>query len=158
VDGRIHQRKSSFSVPERAPFRGGSPRPKPLPQSSRNTPTAASHSEWAATALFAHPVPGPNAVPIGEWALRILDRGGITGDEAVATFSGIIALNYGWASFVVARTGGAGETLADDLRDPGLARAFPLTASVAGPMSRYGSGGHYGLVLGQLLAGLSSGA
>jgi AcrR family transcriptional regulator len=113
--------------------------------------------QWAVTALFAHPSPGPNALPIGEWALRILDRGGITDDAAVATFSGIIALNYGWASFVVARTGGAGESLAEDLVNPGVAQAFPLTASVAKPMSRYGSAQHYELVLDQLLAGISSG-
>ncbi|MGO4187502.1 TetR/AcrR family transcriptional regulator [Pseudarthrobacter sp. TAF60_1] len=112
--------------------------------------------QWAVTALFAHPAPGPNALPIGEWALQILARGGITGDTAVATFSGIVGLNYGWASFVVARSGGAGESLAEGLRGPDVAQAFPLTASVAGPMSRYGSAEHYDLVLGQLLAGISS--
>ncbi|MCO4254225.1 hypothetical protein [Pseudarthrobacter cellobiosi] len=73
----------------------------------------------------------------------------------MATFSGIIGLNYGWASFVVARTGGAGEALAEDLVDPGVAQAFPLTDSLAGPMSRYGSVEHYELMLGQLLAGIS---
>ena len=92
-------------------------------------------------------VPGPNALPIGERALRILDRGGITDDAAVAAFSGIIGLNYGWESFVVARTGGAGESLAEDLVDPVVAQAFPLTAAVAGPMSRYGSVEPYELVL-----------
>jgi hypothetical protein len=74
----------------------------------------------------------------------------------VATFSGIVALNYGWASFVMARSSGAGESLAEDVGNPAVAQAFPLTASVAGPMSRYGSAEHYGLVLGQLLAGISS--
>lgn len=122
---------------------------------ARNHRDMLNRHQWAVTALFAHPVPGPNALPIGEWALRILDRGGITGDAAVATFSGILGLNYGWASFVVARTAGAGESLAEDLADPGVAQAFPLTASVAGPMSRYGSVDHYDLVLGQLLAGIS---
>jgi AcrR family transcriptional regulator len=125
---------------------------------ARNHRDMLSRHQWAVTALIAHPVPGPNALPIGEWALRILDRGGITGDAAVATFSGIIGLNYGWASFVVARTAGAGESLAQDLVDPGVAQAFPFTASVARPMSRYGSAEHYELMLGQLLAGISSGA
>lgn len=125
---------------------------------ARNHRDMLNRHQWAVTALFAHPVPGHNALPIGEWALRILDRGGITGDAAVATFSGIIGLNYGWASFVVARTGGAGESLAEDLMDPGVAQVFPLTASAAGPMGRYGSVEHYELVLGQLLAGISSGA
>lgn len=91
-------------------------------------------------------------------SLRILERGGIAGDAAVATFSGIIGLNYGWASFVITRAGGAGESLAEDLADPGVAQAFPLTASVAGPMSRYGSAEHYELVLAQLFAGIPAGA
>jgi hypothetical protein len=39
-----------------------------------------------------------------------------------------------------------------------VAQAFPFTASVARPMSRYGSAEHYELMLGQLLAGISSGA
>jgi AcrR family transcriptional regulator len=125
---------------------------------ARNHRDMLARHRWAVTALFAHPVPGPNALPIGEWALHILARGGITGDAAVATFSGIIGLNYGWASFVVARAGGAGKSLAEDLADPGLAQLFPLTASVAGPMSRYGSADHYELVLGQLLAGIPAGA
>lgn len=96
--------------------------------------------------------------PSGKVSLRILERGGIAGDAAVATFSGIIGLNYGWASFVITRAGGAGESLAEDLADPGVAQAFPLTASVAGPMSRYGSAEHYELVLGQLFAGIPAGA
>ena len=70
---------------------------------ARNHPDMLNRHQWAVTALFARPVPGPNALPMGEWALRILDRGGITDDAAVATFSGIIGLNYGWASFEVAR-------------------------------------------------------
>ncbi|QCP00817.1 hypothetical protein FCN77_20050 [Arthrobacter sp. 24S4-2] len=56
---------------------------------------------WAITPLIGHPYPGPNALPIGEAALRILRRAGITGDPAVAAFSGIVALNYGWATFVL---------------------------------------------------------
>ena len=55
---------------------------------ARNHRDMLSRHRWAVTALFAHPVPGPNALPIGEWALRILARGGITGDAAKATFSG----------------------------------------------------------------------
>ncbi|MCU1517426.1 MAG: hypothetical protein JWQ75_2147 [Pseudarthrobacter sp.] len=129
-----------------------------LGEFARNHRDMLNRHQWAVTALFAHPVPGPNALPIGECALRILDRGGITGDAAVATFSGILGLNYGWASFVLARAGGAGESLAEDLTDPGVVQAFPLTASVAGPMSRYGSVDHYDMVLGQLLAGISAGA
>ncbi len=59
---------------------------------------------WAVEGLIAHPLPGPNAIPIGEEALRILTRAGISGEPAVAYFSGILALNYGWTSFAHAKT------------------------------------------------------
>jgi hypothetical protein len=49
------------------------------------------------------PNPGLGAVRVGEPALGILRRGGFTSDQAVAAFSGIIALNYGWSSFTTAR-------------------------------------------------------
>ncbi|HEV7567230.1 MAG TPA: TetR/AcrR family transcriptional regulator [Microbacteriaceae bacterium] len=112
---------------------------------------------WAIAPLTQHPNPGPNALPIGEAALHILKRAGIIGDDAVATFSGLIALNYGWASFVV------GKERADELEDnqttaqpltvPG---AYPLTGGVAEAMSRYGSHKHYDVVLNQLLAGIDA--
>ena len=44
-----------------------------------------------------------SAVVVGEHALAIIRRGDLTNDEAVALFSGIIALNYGWSSFTAAR-------------------------------------------------------
>ena len=52
---------------------------------------------------FNQPNPGLGAVRIGEFALAILRRGGLSDDRAVATFSGLIALNYGWSSFTAAR-------------------------------------------------------
>src|SRR5215217_7143657 len=58
---------------------------------------------WAVAPLFSQPNPGLGAVRIGEHALGILRRGGFTGDRAVAAFSGVIALNYGWSSFTAAR-------------------------------------------------------
>ncbi len=121
---------------------------------ARNHRELLSQHPWAIAPLMASPNPGPNALPIGEAALRILQRAGITGDDAVATFSGIIALNYGWSSFVVARTG------SDRDADPSLptevAAAFPLTAGVAGALSRYGSTEHYDHVLDQLSAGIGN--
>jgi AcrR family transcriptional regulator len=53
---------------------------------------------WAVAPIFSHPNPGPAAVAIGEHAFAVL------GDVAdpMAAFSGIIALNYGWASFTAA--------------------------------------------------------
>lgn len=111
--------------------------------------------QWAIAPLTLNPNPGPNALPIGEAALRILHRGGIDGDDAVATLSGILALNYGWASFVSGkqRTPASGRDVVV-ASPPAMAEAFPLTVGVAGPMSRYGSDDHYETVLRQLLQGI----
>jgi AcrR family transcriptional regulator len=87
---------------------------------------------WALAALFAHPNPGPNAVRIGEVAFEILARAGFSDDRAVATFSGVIALNYGWSSFTAAAA-------IDEEAD-------------------YGSERHYELVLDQLVAGVRESA
>jgi AcrR family transcriptional regulator len=104
---------------------------------------------WAVAPLFARPSPGLGAVRIGEHALGVLARGEITGDRAVAVFSGVIALNYGWASFVTVRDTSVAGALR---RLP--AEHFPLTVGVADEMGAYGSDEHYDLVLDQLLRGL----
>ena len=111
---------------------------------------------WAVAPLFSRPSPGLGAVRIGEIALEILQRGGFTGGRAVAVFSGVIALNYGWASFTTARDldpGGPAEDVGAMLAlIP--AELFPLTAGVAQEMGAYGSDEHYELVLGAMLGGL----
>ena len=115
---------------------------------------------WAITTLFTHPNPGLNAARIGEEALRILERGGIGGDRAIATFSGIIALNYGWSAFATARerdgTGDPGPAL-DDVLSALPVEEFALTVQSAESMSNYGSDTHFEIVLDQLLAGIASG-
>jgi len=114
---------------------------------------------WAVAPLFSQPNPGLGAVRIGEHALAILRRGGFTGDRAVAAFSGLIALNYGWSSFTTAREldrrGAAHEVAAMLSALP--AEHFPLTVSVAGAMGAYGSDAHYELVLGAFVTGLVAG-
>jgi AcrR family transcriptional regulator len=110
---------------------------------------------WAIAPLTLNPNPGSNALPIGEAALHILRRAGITGDEAVATFSGIIALNYGWSSFVAGRQRAGDPGNDQNLRQASTAAGdYPLTGDVAEAMSRYGSDDHYDTVLGQLLGGI----
>jgi len=114
---------------------------------------------WAIVPLFTHPNPGVNAARIGELVLGILSRGGIGETDAVATFCGILALNYGWSAFSSARAAAA---LVD--RDPGVAiraaisalpgDAFALTRAVADQMSDYGSDEHYAIALRQLIAGI----
>ena len=109
---------------------------------------------WAIGALIGHPYPGPNALPIGETALMILGRGGIAGDDAVATFSGLIALNYGWSSFVLARS--RGDHTSAPL--PPAPPEYPLSLAAAGSLAGYGSAAHYEHVLDQLLAGVEAAA
>jgi len=114
---------------------------------------------WAVTPLFTHPNPGLNAVRIGEDALRILRRGGMDNEAAVATFSGILSLNYGWSAFTTAREDrhpGLGERT-QSMRELLIALPpddYPNTVGVADQMANYGSDGHYDRVLDQLLAGI----
>ena len=106
-------------------------------------------------ALLSHPNPGLNALPIGEIALQILRAGGITGDDAVVSFSGILAMNYGWASFVSARQDAVETSVQDERRASAVrARDYPLTADLADALSQYGSATHYDRALGQLLQGI----
>jgi AcrR family transcriptional regulator len=111
---------------------------------------------WAVAPLFTRPNPGLGAVRIGEHALGILRRGGVADGAAVAAFSGIIALNYGWSSFTTARDldpAGPSQDVGAILAQLPPA-AFPLTVAVAGEMGAYGSDEHYELVLGHQLEGL----
>jgi AcrR family transcriptional regulator len=111
---------------------------------------------WAVAPLFTQPNPGLGAIRIGERALATLRRGGLADARAVAAFSGIIALNYGWSSFTTARDlhpAGPGH-------DVGAVLAalppceYPLTIDVAGEMGAYGSDDHYEFVLDGFLTGL----
>jgi AcrR family transcriptional regulator len=116
---------------------------------------------WAITALFSHPAPGLNAMRIGESALGILKRGRVTGDRAVATFSAIIALNYGWSAFTSARDHVDSSDAHDEPPPLGDVLAalsvdeFPLTVAVADSMGGFGTDAHYQIALDQLLAGIA---
>ena len=115
-----------------------------------------SEHPWAVAPLFSQPNPGLGAVRIGEHALGILERGGLTGARAVAAFSGVIALNYGWSSFTAARAldpGSAAHEVAGMLGQLPAAH-FPRTVAVAQEMGGYGSDEDYELVLGALVGGL----
>jgi AcrR family transcriptional regulator len=90
---------------------------------------------WAVAPIFSHPNPGPSAVAIGEHAFAILARGGFADDQAVAAFSGILALNYGWSSFTAARE-------------------LDASGVTAEQMGAYGSDEHYEFVLDRLVSGL----
>jgi AcrR family transcriptional regulator len=117
-----------------------------------------SENPWAIVPLFTHSNPGINATVIGETALEILQRGGVTGGDAVATFSGILALNYGWFAFTVARDATRTAVDPEAVLTASLsmlpADRFPLTLSVARELGNYGSDGHYSFALRQLIAGV----
>ncbi|MHB1009994.1 MAG: TetR/AcrR family transcriptional regulator [Propionibacteriaceae bacterium] len=113
---------------------------------------------WAIVPLFTHSNPGINAAVIGETAFAILQRGGVTGAEAVATFCGILAVNYGWFAFSAARDATREEAAAPEAvlaqqLSALPADRFPLTLSVAEELSHYGCDAHYALALRQLITG-----
>ncbi len=107
---------------------------------------------WALAPLVGHPSPGLNAVRIGEHALEIMREAGFDEEHAVATFSGLIALNYGWASFSNARL--ANPSYAVELRHA-LASLpvseYPHTVAATDELADYASNRHYDLVLDGLL-------
>ena len=90
---------------------------------------------WAVAPIFSRPNPGVSAIAIGEHAFAILARAELPENDAVAAFSGILALNYGWSSFTAAR----------DLDTSG---------TTAEQMGAYGSDEHYEFVLDRLIGGL----
>jgi AcrR family transcriptional regulator len=110
---------------------------------------------WAVVPLFTHPTPGPEASRIAEEVLRILARGGIEGEDAVAAYSGMIALNYGWAAFAAPRTPESARAKALRALPPGR---FPYTAAVVEPLSRYAGQANYEQSLEFLLAGIAGAA
>jgi AcrR family transcriptional regulator len=115
---------------------------------------------WALAGLFSHPNPGLNATRIGEVALEILSRARFDKESVVATFGGLLALNYGWSSFASARDLepiNAAAQVRQALAALPPAR-YPHTAAVAAEMAGYASVRHYELVLDQLLAGIRAAA
>ncbi|NQX27343.1 TetR family transcriptional regulator [Microbacteriaceae bacterium VKM Ac-2854] len=113
---------------------------------------------WAVIPLFTYASPGLNASRIGEAALAILARGGVTGTRGVATFSAVLALNYGWFSFSAARDARREDADPEAELAAGIAALppdlFPQTRAVADELAHYGSEQHYSIALGLLLAGL----
>lgn len=110
---------------------------------------------WAVPGLFRTPDPGPGAAVTAEHAFAILARGGLTGADAVAAFSAIIALNYGWAAF--ARP----DRTPAQLRDGMLALPvtdFPHTRAVADELADYADPGNYARTLGLVINGIRQAA
>ena len=100
--------------------------------------------------IFSNPRPGISSVRIGELAMAILKRGGLTDAQAVAAFSGVIAINYGWASFSVER-----DVNVEAALSALPAEVFPLTVATAAEWGAYGADEHYEFVLERFLKGLA---
>lgn len=115
---------------------------------------------WALPFLFSNPAPGTAASRIGEIAFAILHRGGITGGQAVATFSGIIALNYGWSSFVNAQDrvviGGGQDASLESQLIALPPDEFPLTRELSPELAMYGNHNHYKIAIATYCAGLNA--
>ena len=103
---------------------------------------------WAVAPIFTNPSPGLSAVRIGELAMAILKRGGLSDSEAVAAFSGVIAINYGWASFTVDR-----DVNVEAMLSALPAERFPITVATAAEWGAYGADEHYEFVLDAFLKG-----
>lgn len=108
---------------------------------------------WAVRPLFNSPNPGIGATRIGEIAFAVLRRARLTDEQIVATFSGLIALNYGWSSFAVPRAETGGPDISAALKTLPKEH-FPITVELAPAWSDYASDGHYEHVLGQMVAGI----
>jgi hypothetical protein len=115
---------------------------------------------WALAGLFSHPNPGLNATRIGEVALEILSRARFDNAGVVATFSGLLALNYGWSAFAAARDALPANAAAQVRHALAtLPRSeYPHTAAVAEEMAAYPSDRNYELLLDQIMVGIWSAA
>ncbi len=105
---------------------------------------------WAIGPLFASPSPGIGAATLGERFLGILARGGLTGEPAVAAFTGILALNYGRTAFTA---GGEAPEL-----PPLPAARFPHSAASAAALAGYAGDANYRRALELLLDGIRGAA
>lgn len=105
---------------------------------------------WAIAPLFASPSPGVGAAILGERFLAILARGGLTGEAAVAAFTGILALNYGRTAFA------AGDGPVD--LPPLPAEHFPHSAASAAALAGYAGDANYRRVLDLMLDGIRASA
>ena len=150
--------------------RGGAARPRARAASSRRrrattgsrtcarsrapTEQLLARHAWAVAPIFSNPSPGLSSVRIGELALRDPRARRAAQRQAVAAFSGLIAINYGWASFTVARERPMPSHDVEAMLLAAARRGFPLTVATAAEWGAYGSDEDYEFVLGRFLDGL----
>lgn len=111
---------------------------------------------WALPLLYSNPSPGVNSFQIGEHVFGLLSKGNIDGERAVAIFSGVIALNYGWASFESKKPKKFDRQFANQIEnltfESGI--SLPFTVKLAPHLANFGSDKHYELALKLILSNI----
>lgn len=112
---------------------------------------------WSIELLFANPSPGPSAARVGERFIELLLLMGFSEEEAANLFSGVLALNYGWAGFTADREGVDFESrlIRSVIQKHVSDEEFPATTKVFPYFSKIGTDESYlrmvnGLLVGQI--------
>lgn len=115
---------------------------------------------WAVLSLMARPDPGEQTTRLGEKALAIALRGGLSASLAVTAFAAILALVYGRAGFLAASARADAQPAAEiDERILGATSdQYPATAAVAAELTRYGDLVHLERSVRAVIDGLSRAA
>jgi AcrR family transcriptional regulator len=111
---------------------------------------------WAIPLLMENPDPGPNVRLAGEFLLRELKASGQSDDKVVATFSAILALNYGWAGFT-SRASPAPDGKSRVIRlseDAPTAQELPTTAGYWKQLALVGTAEQHQIAIALLVSGL----
>lgn len=108
---------------------------------------------WSIPLLYTNPSPGINTIRIGEYVLKLITKEGIKGKKAVAIFSSIIALNYGWASFANTKPREFERDYRQQLKELSLEsqQDFSTTYSLTNHLVNFGSREQYEIALNYLL-------
>lgn len=111
---------------------------------------------WTMPLLFSNPSPGANSSQIGEYVFGLLSKGNIRGEKAVAVFSGIIALNYGWASFESKKPRNFDLRFASQIQNLTLEDgiSLPITQKLTPHLANFGSDRHYEITLNLIISNI----
>jgi AcrR family transcriptional regulator len=115
---------------------------------------------WAVPALLNRPLPGPGATAVGEEYFAAALRGGASPQVAVEVFTGVVAVVYGAAGFLVEPAIASGGQLRAEVEEriaqtqAAMADRFPATARVLPQLMAYGSDEQLRGILRALVTGL----
>ncbi|MFM1844911.1 MAG: hypothetical protein RI917_229 [Actinomycetota bacterium] len=111
---------------------------------------------WAIPLLMENPDPGPNVRKAGEALLRELGASEQPEERVIATFSAILALNYGWAGFTSNANASVSRTKSVVSLSPHVrnAQELPVTAGYWDLLSRVGTSEQHQAAVKLLLSGL----